>query len=1668
MKHLLAFFITVLVSFYSVAQYTHKENIPYNILSSIVPSFTAPDTVCVNSPVSVVNTSQNATTYNWNFCSADLSIPPSGVNLGNIGGSFFTPVSVDYAFYNNNYYGFVVNYDPGGLTRLDFGNSLLNTPTAVSLGNFGGIIPAGQGAHGIQVVQNEGKWYAIIVGGYNPVGSTPRILKIDFGANLANLAPVATNWGNIGNMFQPIDLHIFKENNIWYGFTVSAENNTITRFNFTNSFDNVPTGVNLGNIGNLSYPNGIFSINDNGNWRVFIVNGGDRTRTGDNYSLTRLDFGGSLLNTPVGTNLGNPGGLLRFPVDITILDNCDQTVGYVVNGDPRSYEIVRLDFNNLLSATPVATSLGNLGNLNFPHSISKLFRVNGNVYSFITNAYNNTVTRLEFSGCNSPTLPGSNLFAPPAISYTTPGRYSINLTIDEGLNSQASFCKEIIVLARPVIDPLADITVCPGNSADIKATTANATKYQWSPATGLSASNVVEPLATPTVSTIYTLTASNAGCSATDDLEVKVLTPQQCIPPTSSFTAPDTVCVNSPVSVANTSQNATTYNWNFCAADLTATPAAVNLGNIGGYFSDPMSIDYALYNNNYYGFVVNYDPGGLTRLDFGNSLLNTPTAVSLGNFGGIIPAGQGAHGIQIVQNEGKWYAIIVGGYDPIGSTPRILKIDFGANLTNLAPVATNWGNIGNMFQPMDLHIFKENNIWYGFTVSSENNTITRFNFTTSFDNVPTGVNLGNIGNLSYPNGIFSINDNGNWRVFIVNGGDRTRVGNNYSLTRLDFGGSLLNTPVGTNLGNPGGLLRFPVDITILDNCDQTVGYVVNGDPRSYEIVRLDFNNMLSATPIITGLGNLGNLDFPHSISKLFRVNGNIYSFITNAHNNTITRLEFAGCNSPTLPGSNLFAPPPVSYTTPGRYSINLTVDEGLISQASFCKEIIVLPMPSVDYSFEKELCDPKSVKFINESTTYATLSWDFNNGTLATTEEPVVVFDQFGNYAVKLRAVADGGCADSVTKVISISLKFSDLISGRDTVACYNGSPFIINTLPALKYCWSPVPDPENTSSSIVIPGLLAKTTYYVNALVEGVNLVKNGDFSLGNSDFGSAYIWSNVSDAGTYAVRSTVLSWNPNLNDCKDHTGNSGNMMMVNGADIPDVKVWSQTISITPNTNYAFSTWLQSLWPANPARLQFSINGKLIGPVFEGGITSCEWNRSYVEWNSGSQIIAEIAIINQNAAFSGNDFALDDISFAEIQLARDSMAVTIHDVPEIDFNYNIPFCKALQLTGTPLKEPSPLVRWEWNFGDSEKGEAPALTHNFKAGGSYTIKVVATDQNACRDSAEKVIQLDTIKALVSADTMVCKNAPISLRGSGGSLYEWTPAGLLNNAGVAEPEALVTETTRFYLKIKNGIQCEDTASVLVMIKPRPEFTKPADRNICADSSIQLKSKNGSEHLYRWSPSASLDDPYLPQPIARPPATTDYNVSITEATCGYDTSFTVRVAVNPNPTVGILKQRDIDCINPTAPLTARGTGQGYYWEPSASVDFSNRPLVTVSVDSTTTFIVKNTNEFNCSAYASVIVKVTNTAKPVFVVPNAFTPNNDGANDCFGIKHWGNVTIHEFSIFNRWGERVFTTKNPRDCWNGMYKGRLQPAGGFVYTIRATSFCGELVRKGSLILVR
>lgn len=396
--------------------------------------------------------------------------------------------------------------------------------------------------------------------------------------------------------------------------------------------------------------------------------------------------------------------------------------------------------------------------------------------------------------------------------------------------------------------------------------------------------------------------------------------------------------------------------------------------------------------------------------------------------------------------------------------------------------------------------------------------------------------------------------------------------------------------------------------------------------------------------------------------------------------------------------------------------------------------------------------------------------------------------------------------------------------------------------------------------------------------------------------------------------------------------------------------------------------------------------------------------------------------------------------------------------------------CRTLQFTGNVQIQRDAISNYTWVFGDGNSTDATStlITHQYARAGQYQVKLIATDINGCKDSTLINVRVDTAKADAGTDQTVCSNQATTLQGSGGGNYSWTPASLLSNPSVAQPIATVSGSTKFYLTVSDTSLCTATDSVMINVIPKPLFTAPnASIQACAGKPVQLLGNNGGSVDYSWSPSTYLDNSTSQNPVFTPGVTSTLSVKITERTCLYDTTFQLMVTVNDTPVVAASRSNDIDCSNPTAVLTATGA-ETYTWTPASSLNNPNSANPVASPTTTQQYKVTGRDNNGCESSDTITVKVTNGGNIVFLVPNAFTPNGDGRNDCFGIQRWGNVNIKEFSIFNRWGQRVFTTKDPTQCWDGRVNGKMQDPGGYVYVISASTFCGEIKRTGNLLLIR
>jgi gliding motility-associated-like protein len=154
----------------------------------------------------------------------------------------------------------------------------------------------------------------------------------------------------------------------------------------------------------------------------------------------------------------------------------------------------------------------------------------------------------------------------------------------------------------------------------------------------------------------------------------------------------------------------------------------------------------------------------------------------------------------------------------------------------------------------------------------------------------------------------------------------------------------------------------------------------------------------------------------------------------------------------------------------------------------------------------------------------------------------------------------------------------------------------------------------------------------------------------------------------------------------------------------------------------------------------------------------------------------------------------------------------------------------------------------------------------------------------------------------------------------------------------------------------------------------------------------------------------------------------------------------------------QQGTIDITSPTGSSFSYGIDGNYQSSPSFPGLTTGRAY---------TFTVRN-NTTGCISLSSSLNIDPAICNDDLFVPNAFSPNSDGKNDILFVRGSGIVNM-QFLVYNQWGEKVFESNAPSTGWNGLFGGKPQPVGVYVYVLRVTKTNGETVnKKGSVTLIR
>src|SRR5205085_8003000 len=185
-------------------------------------------------------------------------------------------------------------------------------------------------------------------------------------------------------------------------------------------------------------------------------------------------------------------------------------------------------------------------------------------------------------------------------------------------------------------------------------------------------------------------------------------------------------------------------------------------------------------------------------------------------------------------------------------------------------------------------------------------------------------------------------------------------------------------------------------------------------------------------------------------------------------------------------------------------------------------------------------------------------------------------------------------------------------------------------------------------------------------------------------------------------------------------------------------------------------------------------------------------------------------------------------------------------------------------------------------------------------------------------------------------------------------------------------------------------------------------------------------------YKWSPDINISNKNGLDPYVWPAATEYYSVYGLDTNLCTDT-VTVKVTVKPNATLDMpdsvkLYPGDVYHIQPG------GNCLYYNWFPPLGLSKTNISNPIAKPDVNTRYIVNARTEEGCSITDSLDVIVIPDS--YIDVPNAFTPGS-GPNGKLKPVHLGSASLKSFAVYNRWGVKMFETKDLSSGWDGSFNG-------------------------------
>ncbi len=367
-----------------------------------------------------------------------------------------------------------------------------------------------------------------------------------------------------------------------------------------------------------------------------------------------------------------------------------------------------------------------------------------------------------------------------------------------------------------------------------------------------------------------------------------------------------------------------------------------------------------------------------------------------------------------------------------------------------------------------------------------------------------------------------------------------------------------------------------------------------------------------------------------------------------------------------------------------------------------------------------------------------------------------------------------------------------------------------------------------------------------------------------------------------------------------------------------------------------------------------------------------------------------------------------------------DSVLIEVIPRPTVSFSQaQYAICQGqggVQIQANVNTVGTPIYEWIPNAGLSNPFIANPIANPTV---TTLYSLVVTNSYGCKsDTAKVLVVVDTVPvANAGPDFYICQGTGqgVYLQGSatggaGSYSFIWTPGTGLSDSTVANPYATPVTTTIYTLvAISNLSGCtsvpttlDTLATVTVHVIPQPIANAGPDKSICPGDSVQIgevPQGGSSSYTYLWQPSIGLSDSTTQLPMASPPFTTTYYLTVISNGC-QSIADSVIVTVNPRPTAGVISSIEDICPRDSVQLQGFATNPAngpftYRWVPGFGLSDSTIANPMASPSDTTVYTLYVAYEGCEGSPASVVVNV----RPVPQIMADSTQNPNGLFICYG---------------------------------------------------------------------